>query len=141
MMRTLAALMLCAAPAAAQTVEDCDWRTDMRFIAEPWEENTRTFANGAVRLVLIDTWEPAATPFQIVAISPPYGEMGWPQCRAIGAFAGIDFAALEAGYDPTMGLQFTVPVEDWVQDLVTLPRLLQITLNQATGNVTATFAQ
>lgn len=135
----LATLLLLAAPASALSVEDCDWRTDMRFIAEPWEANTRTFANGAVRLVRIDTWEPAAMPFQIVVISPPYGELGWPQCRAIGAFAEIGFAALDAGYDPVAGLQFTVPVEEWVEDTVTRPRLLHFTLNQSTGAVTAAF--
>jgi len=135
----LAALVLFAPPASAQSVEACGWRTDMRFIAEPWEDNTRTFANGAVRLVRIDTWEPAAMPFQIVVISPPYGEMGWPQCRAIGAFAGVDFAALDARYDPADGLRFTVPVDQWIEDTVTRPRLLRFTLNQSTGAVTAAF--
>ena len=138
-MNTLLAALVAvvAAPAVAQSVSDCDWRTDMRFIAEPWEANTRTFAGGAVRLVVIDTYEPAAAPFQIVVISPPYAEEGWPQCRAIGAFAGVDFGALRAAYDPAEGLSFELPVEEWVEDTVTRPGRLWFTLNQATGQIEA----
>lgn len=135
----LAAALLAAAGAArAQSVEDCDWRVDMRFIAEPWEANTRTFGNGDVRLVLIDTYEPAAIPFQLVVISPPWGDEGWPQCKAVGAFAGVDFAGLDAAYDPGVGLLFSLPVTVYEADTGGFAdRMLDVTLNQATGAIAA----
>ena len=49
-----------AAHASAQSVEDCDWRASAQALIEPWEDNTRTFANGDVRLAVTDTIEPAA---------------------------------------------------------------------------------
>jgi hypothetical protein len=137
-MRALAAaaFIAMALPAGAQEVSECDWRTDMRFIAEPWETSTRTFANGAVRLVLLDTYEPAMLPFQIAVISPPLDELGWPQCMAIGAFHEIDFAALAAAYDPAVGLIFSVPVRlyDSMTDSTPNARL-GFSLNQATGAI------
>jgi hypothetical protein len=139
-MRALAAAALIAAalPASAQDVSDCDWRTDMRFIAEPWETSSRTFANGDVRLVLLDTYEPAMVPFQIAVISPPHDELGWPQCRVIGAFNEIDFAALTAAYDPAVGLMFSVPVRIYDGMTDSTPRArLGISLNQATGAIMA----
>ena len=32
-----------ALPAAAQTASECDWRASAQALAEPWEENSRTF--------------------------------------------------------------------------------------------------
>jgi len=133
-----AAFFAAALPAVAQDVSDCDWRADMRFIAEPWETSSRTFANGDVRLVLLDTYEPAMVPFQIAVISPPHDELGWPQCMVIGAFNEIDFAALAAAYDPAVGLIFSVPVKiyDGMTDSTPNARL-GFSLNQSTGAVVA----
>jgi hypothetical protein len=75
-------------------------------------------------------------PFQIVLISPPYAEEGWPQCRAIGAFHAIDFAALAASYDPAVGLIFSVPVKIYDGTTDTTPSArLGFSLNQATGEI------
>jgi len=97
----------------AQQVVDCDWQARADALAEPWEENTRTFSNGNVRLALLDTIEPAAGAFHILIISPPYGELGDRQCKTLGmsegvGFSGADFSSLDASYDPSVGLIFTM---------------------------------
>ena len=141
----LALALLLAAPAAAQELSDCgDWRTHARNLAEPWEENTRTFSQGKVRLALIDTVEPAAAPYHLMILSPPYDELGTRQCRVLSregrsGWAGMMFDRLEAGYDPATGLTFTLPAmiylpeKDFVNSTV-----LTITLNQATGAIGVT---
>lgn len=135
-------LALTSGLAAAQTVSDCDWRARADAVVEPWEENTRTFANGAVRLSLLDTIEPAAVPFHILVLSPPYGELGERQCRIISldqgtGFGGVSFSDLTASYDPAIGLRFEVPVVIYLpEDGFSNPSVLIFTVNQATGQIT-----
>lgn len=144
-MRRLAAALalMAAAPAVGQSVSDCDWRSDMRLIAEPWESATRTFAKGAVRLVLLDTIEPAMTPFQLLVLSPPHDELGARQCKVVHGdhglgFYDMDMGALEAGYDPAVGLMFSLPVAIWGEGHeAPAPATLQFSLNQATGAIAA----
>ena len=142
LLTTLAVSML-ATGAVAQTVGECDGRASAQNIVEPWEKNSRSFANGNVRLALLDTVEPAAAAIHLLVISPPYGETGEPQCRVISldgalGFAGLDFAALKASYDPSVGLIFSLPgmlylpEEGFSNSLV-----LNFTLNQATGEIAA----
>ncbi|WP_238366813.1 hypothetical protein [Mesobacterium pallidum] len=140
MIRFAAALALAPVLAQAQEVQPCDWQASAWNLAEPWEENIRTFANGAVRLALLDTIEPAAAAFHLLILSPPYAELGDRQCRTIGyqgaGFSGADFAALTAGYDPAVGLIFTLPVQVYDADTAGfVGRALRVTLNQATGAI------
>ncbi|MEC7764618.1 MAG: hypothetical protein VX874_22130 [Pseudomonadota bacterium] len=138
----LAALALIASPAFAQETVECDWQASAQNVAEPWEENTRTFSNGAVRVAKLDVGEPAFGGFFLLILSPPYGELGERQCRVLtfpdtGGFGGIDFDQLEAAYDPSVGLMFTVPVRVFAgNDAVEpAPALLRFSLNQATGAI------
>ena len=106
------ALLALALPVAAQTVEECDWRAAAQALIEPWEENTRTFANGDVRLALTDVIEPAAGAFHLVILSPPFDELGGRQCRVVSAvgstgFAGLTLVGMTSAYDPSIGLTFT----------------------------------
>ena len=132
-----------AAPLAAQEAVECDWPARADAIVEPWEENTRTFANGNVRLALLDTIEPAAAAFHILILSPPYDELGSRQCRTLGispgmGFSGVDFSALTAGYDPAVGLVFDVPAGEYDPDTGGSRMFgLRFTLNQATGEIRA----
>lgn len=135
------ALTFAAGLAQAQELGECDWRASAYNIAEPWEENTRLFSDGKVRLALLDTLEPAAAAFHLLIISPPYNEMGEPQCRVLShsgtlGWAALHFNELEAGYDPKAGLTFILP------GMIYLPEhgfsnsfLLGLTLNQATGEI------
>ena len=141
----LAAALGLPLSAHAQVVSECDgWRASAQAIAEPWEASTRSFANGEVRITLMDTVEPGAVPFLLLVLSPPRDELGVPQCRLIGwtegfGFAGVDFAALQAGYDAKTGLNLTVPVTIYLPDQdFTNSALLTVTVNQSTGQVAAT---
>lgn len=139
----LSGLALCLSGFAvlAQEVGDCDWRANAQVLAEPWEQSTRTFANGAVRLALLDTVEPAAGAFHVLVLSPPYDELGERQCRVVSyqggsGYAALDFANLQAGYDPAYGLVFTLPGQVFDPNSgATRPSFLNFTLNQSTGGI------
>ena len=138
----MALMTLIAWPLAAQTVNECDdWLVSARNLAEPWAENTRTFANGKTRLAVIDTAEPAAASFHLLVLSPPYGEhMEGRQCRVISydgglGFNHIDLEGMQAAYDPATGLIFDITVYIWISDLNIVVRGLYMTLNQATGDI------
>lgn len=142
----IAAFCLLAAPVAAQQAVDCDWQSSARNIAEPWDENTQTYANGNVRLALLDTLEPAAAAFHLLILSPPYTELGDRQCRVVSlsdglGFYSLDFARIDAGYDPKTGLTFRMPIRLYSQqDHGSDPAMLTVTLNQSTGDITASYA-
>ncbi len=124
----------------------CHWQTSARNIVEPWEDNMRAFANGEVRVVNLDTIEPAVGFAYLMIISPPRDVMGGRQCRVIGAaenigFAGLDFDTLSADYDPAVGLMFEVVASVYAPETDTIERrFLNITLNQQTGDVVAVLS-
>jgi hypothetical protein len=146
-LKTLGLLALAPFPAQAQSVGECGgWQTDARNIAEPWEENTATFANGDVRVAVLDTIEPGAVPFHLMVLSPPYDELGARSCALVSLSAeGMGFPALtlrglRADYDPAKGLVLTVEAAVWSEDMSeTLPVQLRVGINQQTGVVTAGF--
>ncbi|MBD3802109.1 MAG: hypothetical protein IE919_02595 [Thioclava sp.] len=130
---------------AAQEVTPCDFRASAENIVEPWEENSRTFANGAVRVALLDTIEPGAAAFHILLLSPPFDDVGGRQCRMISpargfGFYSVDFQALEAAYDPATGLSFALPVQAVDETGNPKPHRLHFTLNQASGAISAELA-
>lgn len=140
---TAATLVAFTAPASAETVEDCDWRASTHSMAEPWEDNTRTFANGNVRLAVTDTIEPAAGAFHLVILSPPYDELGGRQCAVVSAngsigFSGLTLDGMTSDYDPAIGLTFMIEAGAYDPETGgTIPQTLTVTLNQATGEITA----
>jgi hypothetical protein len=132
-----------ATAAVAQTVSYCESQAVAQSIMEPWDDHTKTFAEGAVRLAVLDTLEPAVDSMHLLVLSPPYDEFGGRQCSTIGSsnrlgFSGIKWDALSAGYDPAVGLIFEVPVSryDFATDGYPTS-LLSFTLNQATGKINA----
>ena len=138
---------LAAAPVQAQVAAPCDWQAAAQAIVEPWEDNTRTFANGEVRVAHLDTIEPALGAAWLLVLSPPRGELGARQCRLIGlsetmGFPGMDFASLAAGYDPSTGLVLTLDVTLVSDDGATFtPRRMAVTVNQATGAIVPRLAE
>ncbi|AJE45320.1 hypothetical protein [Celeribacter indicus] len=137
---------LLAAPLAAQSVIDCGSQSHARNLVEPWEETTRTFANGEVRVTLLDTVEPAGSPFYLLLLSPPRDELGGRQCRVIAdrpdgaGFWSLGFAELEAEYDPARGLVFTLPagrIPEGAADPA--PGRLTVVLNQSTGEIDTAY--
>lgn len=144
-MRHLLTLLFALLPglAGAQVVEDCDWRARADAIPEPWEDNIRSFANGEVRVALLDGIEPAGGAIYLLVLHPPRMELGDRQCHIIAmdnnfGYATLSFSELEAGYDPARGLTLSLP------GVIFLPEaefqnsiVLHVTVNQATGEVTA----
>jgi hypothetical protein len=137
--------MFCANTAIAQEVVDCDSQAAMSKIVEPWEENTRVFASGAVRLTLVDTREPAAGSFHIVVLSPPEGETGRRQCKVVSAsehvgFSYVDFKKLKSVYDARVGLVFVMPVRVYNgQNDAFEAKNLAFSLNQVTGEMMVSY--
>lgn len=138
-------LMLLAAlpfPLAAQTVSECDWRASAQAIAEPWEEMTARFANGAIRLAVLDVVEPAAGAFHLLVLSPPFDELGSRQCRVVSldnalGFAGLSLGGTKASYDPARGLSVGINAVRWAGNDQYVNATLTVTINQATGVISA----
>jgi hypothetical protein len=148
MTRIALVLALMAAPAFAQdsaaTVTPCGDATRADTIAEPWEDNTATYADDQVRIAMLDMVEPAGGALKLLVISPPRNELGLRQCRVVGldnglGFYDMNFAAHQASYDPARGLTITLPArhypvngdfdgdEGWFQ--------LSVIINQQTGDI------
>lgn len=143
---TLAAvsLALLALPVSAVTISACERFSDVGSIAEPWEANTRTFANGDIRLVVMDTIEPAATAFHLVILHPPRDELGSPMCSMVSAddglgFGGMDIRPATASYDPTSGLTVSLPISVYDPEAASFysEQWLTVTINQSTGALQA----
>ncbi|MBV7408453.1 hypothetical protein [Maritimibacter sp. DP1N21-5] len=141
MIRLAAALALLTAPALAQTVTDCAQEVDLRLIAEPWDSATRAFPEGDIRVVLLDTRDPAPVPFRLLILSPPYNDDGTRQCKVISGaedwgYANMDLAAHDAAFDPDTGLLFSLPVTIWrAADETTGPATLSFSLNAGSGEI------
>ncbi len=146
----VARLLLLAGSAAAQSLPAAslapcdDWRSSVQAIAEPWEDNTRLFADGEVRLTVIDTGEPAAGSFFLLILSPPYDEeAGGRQCRVLSldetmGFAGLTLKSATAQYDPASGLTVTIPATRWLPETDSYTdATLSVTLNQSDGAIQA----
>ena len=133
--------LMFAAPAGAQAVLDCGgWQASARNIPEPWDRHSRTFANGNVRVTMLDTVEPAAGAFYLMIIAPPFDELGSRNCAVIGSEAGgmglggMIFDQLDATYDPGIGLTVRVPVSLFAPSTGGFdPAILAVVINQATG--------
>lgn len=143
---TFALFCTVAAPVTAQELLPCDWQTSARNLIEPWEDNTRTFANGDVRIAALDTIEPAVGFAYLMILSPPYDALGGRQCAAIGhtggmGFAGMAFDTLQSGYEPGQGLTLKLQVTVFEPaDGDFSQQSLEIIVNQASGAITASLA-
>ncbi|MGR3512790.1 MAG: hypothetical protein ACU0GG_08500 [Paracoccaceae bacterium] len=141
LLRSFACVALVASPTYAADVRGCDdIETGAAFIAEPWEANTRTFANGDVRIAILDHVEPAAAAYFLLVLSPPRDDFGMPTCRVISfegatGYADMSFDGLQADYDPTIGLTIDVPIA--VGPDAIDQGIIAITLNPTTGALDA----
>lgn len=137
----LAGPALAMDPTASAEAVLCPPEMSLDAIVEPWEDNSAGYANGDVRVALLDMIEPAAAAFQLVILHPPRDELGGRQCHLIApsphmGFAEIRFAERQVSYDPAKGLTITLPIriesgmgaeEGW--------SLTAIEINQQTGEV------
>lgn len=136
-----------ATPLQAQSLESCyEGRASAVNIPDPVADYTRYFANGAIRVTLLETPEPAENYAWLMIVSPPRDELGLGQCRLLGAlpegngFTGIDFRALQADYDPASGLTLRMPAQRRAPGSADLsPVTLAVTINQSTGEIDARY--
>lgn len=149
--KTIFALTAATLPmiAQAQVTTECGWVGNPANILEPWEANSRTFANGNIRIAILDTGgEPVCCAAHLLVLSPSGDGRDGPiyrQCRVVSAQPGqgfyqMDFTGLNASYDPARGLLVSVPVAHWHQGVETgqspIWERMDIRINQATGAVT-----
>ncbi|MFT6932097.1 MAG: hypothetical protein ACJAXT_000790 [Paracoccaceae bacterium] len=127
--------------ATAQTVRDCDtWEANARNLVDPVSENVRSYSNGSVRVIALDTVEPAVAWGHILVQFPAENDTYW-DCRLISSYGGhgfsdIEMTAMQSSYDPATGLTLTVPISRYDNGDYK-DGSLRITINQATGVVTA----
>lgn len=140
LIRAALVLGLTAAPALAQVkVSACE---GFRASAENvyWTDPTRTFANGAIRLVALDTQEPVCCVLSVMVVYPSKDEP-FPQCRLVSteaAWLGEHvLSRAKARYDPVKGLSVTIPVETYVDGVNNHATTVTVTINQATGEIAA----
>lgn len=150
-MRLLSALAVAAAAlpfsVQAQEISECGWVANPANILEPWSEFSRSFANGAIRIAVLDTaGEPVccATHLLIIAPSAPDNGPVYRQCFVASArgsmgFYDIDFKGITASYDPARGLLLSVPVSYYHDGVGTgapgIPDQIEIRIDQLTGTV------
>ncbi|MBI1405660.1 MAG: hypothetical protein GC145_05995 [Caulobacter sp.] len=138
-----------ASPGLAATVRDCDGYTDSAAnIVVPWEENSRTFYNGQVRVAVLDTGgEPACCSAHLLILfyNEPEDEPGGMVCKLVSdtgtsGFAGIDAASINSRYDPARGLLLSFRYAVFPADgdgARTVPGTAAVRINLARGTVTA----
>lgn len=129
-------------------VGDCGDIVSARNLPEPWEQATASYANGDVRLAIIDTREPAAAAVHVMVLSPPRNEIGDRQCKLVSlmrsdggapfGFFNADLTERSASIDPQNGLVVTVPIQLFVPETGDGdPAALTVTINQSSGQITA----
>lgn len=136
---TLAALLgALALPVAAQEAVPCadHWAAQLIYLSEPLEESTRTYAEGAVRVLIMTSPEPACCGVFPAVLLPDVD--GFRVCRIVPVRDGDGWGGLsfdgQASYDPARGL--TIPMTATVWDgeaFVDEP--VALTVNQSTKRV------
>jgi hypothetical protein len=142
-----ATVVLSVFSANAASVKDCgdDFKANVQNLAEPWEKNTKTFLNGAVRIALIDTGgEPVCCSMHLLILAEaPEDPSGPPSrmCKIVShtdmGFMMIDFPKIRSGFSPARGLDLMVPFALYIDGLKSRPGVARINVNTRTGVVTA----
>lgn len=115
--RCLMGLMLLAPTAAhATVVMDCGSLVSADALIEPWEETTRTFGRGSIRVAVVDLGEPACCPQHFIVLSPA-NMYGGRICALVARNALVPNGWTHVGLDEAVsdrpeggGLRITVPV-------------------------------
>lgn len=110
------ALVCFSVPAAATVVLDCgDW-VGADTLVEPWEETSRLFSRGSVRVALVDLGEPECCP-QHFAILIPANMYGGRACFLVARSRLVPNGWIKVGLEEAMairddkpGLLVSVPV-------------------------------
>jgi len=141
---TIAAAAALSAPAHAAVIRDCDETASVQSLAEPWEQNSKTFYKGELRVALLDTGgEPVCCSVHLMLLVPDKtDEMGGRKCHIVSdhdslGFAGIDFKKLTSKYEDGKGLLLTFPYTLYVDGVSSKSGTARIRINMQNGNVTS----
>lgn len=146
----LAAALCLPGAALGQIVQDCaasGYVVSPANLVEPWATHSRTYAEGAIRIAVLDTGgEPACCSAHLLVLYPAGGQDGpeYRACAVVSATKGLGFLWVDipgttASYDPVRGLLLSVPVTHW-HDGVELGRpgiveRMEVRVNQAAQTV------
>ena len=135
-------LGMAALPATAQVVGECEgWVANARNLMMPPEVSVRSFANGEVRVIGLDTGEPACCSAHLMVDFFVETEP-FPLCALISAgsggngFSGLRMEDLSASYDPATGLTLTLPAGRYDGSGSVMSPLV-VVINRAAVSVTA----
>jgi hypothetical protein len=110
-----------AAVAQPRGALDCEDAGVGLWSIAPGEDGSglRSFYDGQVTVVAVDTIEPAAAPAGIAIVMPAAERDDEPPSMACWAFIGfdrVDVRAARAEYDPAEGLRLTLPTWRWDEE-------------------------
>lgn len=135
----LCALGLSALPAVSAQLGDCDsYAANARNLIFPVASSTRSFAEGAIRVIALDNAEPVCCSVFLMVIHPDPDEP-FEACTLVSdgvniGFGAIDVPTIEARYLPGTGLRLRVPAMAFV-DGTYVPKPFVLDVNQARGTV------
>jgi len=141
-------LVVSTLSAQAEIVRDCEGEITINLLAEPWEDNSKTFANGSVRIAVLDYWDPANAAFYLAVMYTPndYIEAEGRACKVISAggigdgYNMVTLDGLKASYDPAQGLVLMINAEKYDYDAgVAIPGTVTVVVSRATNQVQASF--
>ncbi len=101
----------------------------------------RSFYEGAALVLQVDQIEPAAASAGIVVLLiDPQSELGDRNCYAATGFNGLNLDNAKSSYAPSTGVTLRIPAMNYDAETGTSKpgRALVLTINAATGTVTAT---
>ncbi len=110
-----------------------------QYLVFPVNENTRTYANGDIRFLHLNTFgEPAAGASHLLVSFRSPSEPTF-HCTIISLSEGVGFSDVEllaatSKYDPDQGLSVLVPVRVFDGEQF-VDRVLAVTVDRASGNV------
>ena len=111
------------------------------YLAFPVSDNVRTYANGDIKIMHLNTYfEPAGGASSLMVIYPRKND-NYPHARIISLSDSVRFSYIylsqaKSAYDPATGLKLTIPVSifDGATDEFVM-RNLTFTINQASEEI------
>lgn len=141
-------LAIAASSASAQVISECDARASAGNLVEPWSEHTRSYAEGAIRLALLEDATAPECCMRYLLILAPAGDeafgMQGRQCLVVApgddrGFRDLDIGAVAARYNPHLGLELSVPIwlhrDGTVPDAEPFADRMMLLIDQARGSV------
>jgi hypothetical protein len=145
-MLTVIAFLFAPLFAEAAVVGPCGSLNAIDYIVEPWEQNTRTFYNGKVRIVNIDTYgEPTCCSSHLAILLPQNDELETVACYVFSqrryegdepyylGFQNVDVRNVTAKYDPAQGLLLQIPYTSYIDGIDSKRGSAKVRLNLKTG--------